>query len=168
MAHASATHHRHHRSPHAPEASAGSGAPGELSPAELEKRTMDWKPAPVVPALPLGVALISIATAFTGFLAFVSGALILLNAYFPDTVPSGLLILPGADPLGAAILLLVGTVLVGLANALWHQERWSLWLTIGLLFAGATYLFFTDTITVLFLLVLAVFVYLLTVRDHFY
>lgn len=143
-------------------------APVPTDPVKLEKLSMGWRPTPVVPPLPLGVALISIATAAGGFVLFLSGALLLLNAYLPNTVPTALLVLGGADPLGAAILLLVGTVLVGLANALWHQERWSLYLTVGVLFAGEAYLFFTDTITVLFVLGLIVFVYLLTVRDHFY
>ena len=167
MAHATTSARRHHR-PVDPEAAPEKPDAPELDPPRLEKLSMGWKPTPVVPALPLGVALISIGTAFTGFVLFLSGALILLNAYLPDTVPSGLLILSSADALGAAILLLVGTVFVGLANALWHQERWSLYLTVGLLFAAEAYLFFTATITVLFLLGLLVFVYLLTVRDHFY
>jgi hypothetical protein len=39
---------------------------------------------------------------------------------------------------------------------------------VGALFFGEAYLFFTATITVLFLLLLVVFVYLLAVRHNFY
>jgi hypothetical protein len=129
---------------------------------------MQWTPTPVTPGLPLGVAIFALIIAVTGLVLFLAGGLALLNYYSPDSVPSGLLILPSVDPVGAAILLLIGTVTLGLAHALWHQERWALWLTVGALFLGEAYLFFTATITVLFLLGLVVFVYLLAVRDHFY
>ncbi|MCI4366827.1 MAG: hypothetical protein L3K08_03650 [Thermoplasmata archaeon] len=138
------------------------------TPPVVEHLPLQWRPSPVIPGLPIGVAILSLITAISGFIVFLSGALVLLNAYLPDTVPSNVLIFPAGDPLGAAILLLLGVVLVGVANALWHQERWSLYLTVGVLFAGEAYLFFTATITVLFLIFLVIFVYLLTVRDHFY
>ena len=142
--------------------------PKDEPPAPVEHLPLAWRPTPVVPGLPLGVALLALVTAATGFIVFLSGALVLLNSYLPDTVPTNVLIFPAGDPLGAAILLLIGVVLVGVANALWHQERWSLYLAVGVLFAGEAYLFFTATITVLFLIFLVIFVYLLTVRDHFY
>lgn len=153
---------------HATSSASGTSEEAALPPAKVEKLAMGWRPTPVVPSLPLGVAILALLVAIAGFVLFLSGALILLNAYLPTTVPSDLLILSGGDPLGAAILLLVGTVVVGLANALWHQERWSLYLTVGVLFGLEAYLFFTDTITVLFVIVLLIFVYLLAVRDHFY
>ncbi len=142
-------------------------APAAPAPPAPE-RLPSWTPKGYVPRLPLGVAIFSVALAAFGILLFLAGALAFLNAYAPQSVPSSLLILPSIDPIGAAILLLIGTVIVGLANALWHQERWALFLTVGALFAGEAYLFFTATITVLFLLVLVLFVYLVTVREHFY
>lgn len=137
-------------------------------PPEVHHLPPKWTPRRVTPSLPLGVAVLSVGLAATGLVLFLSGVLIFLNTYAPQSVPNSLLILPQVDPIGAAILLLIGTVILGLANALWHQERWALFLTVGALFAGEAYLFFTATITVLFLLVLVVFVYLLTVREHFY
>ncbi len=146
------------------------GSPTPAGPAPLPTQHLPprWSPKRLTPSLPLGVAVLSVGLAAVGLVLFLSGALIFLNTYIPQSVPSALLILPSVDPLGAAILLLVGTVLVGLANALWHQELWALYLTVGALFAGEAYLFFTATITVLFVLLLIVFVYLLAVRQHFY
>jgi hypothetical protein len=135
---------------------------------DIEHLPMQWNPTPVTPLLPLGVALFALAIAAVGLILFLAGALALINVYDPSTVPSALLILPSVDPIGAAILLLIGTVMLGLAHALWHQERWALYLTVGALFFGEAYLFFTATITVLFLLLLVVFVYLLAVRHNFY
>ncbi|MGI0150486.1 MAG: hypothetical protein ACREC5_00930, partial [Thermoplasmata archaeon] len=66
------------------------------------------------------------------------------------------------------ILILLGVALLALARSLFDLERWSLYVTVGLLFLGETYLFFTGSITVLFLVLLALFMYLLTVRHHFY
>lgn len=140
----------------------------ESPPPPVEHLPPKWTPKQYVPGLPLGVAVLSLIIAGAGIILFLSGSLILLDVYVPDTVPPGLLILPSVDQIGAAILLLIGTVFVGVANALWHQERWALYLTVGALFLGETYLFFTATITVLFVLLLIVFVYLLTARDHFY
>lgn len=147
-------------------AAAGSGA--SARPAPPQHLPMQWSPKPVTPSLPLGVAIFAIVIAAAGLLLFLAGGLALINVYDPATVPRSLLILPAVDPIGAAILLLIGTVLLGLAHALWHQERWALYLTVGVLFFGEAYLFFTATITVLFVLLLIVFIYLLTVRDHFY
>jgi hypothetical protein len=162
MAHAttSGKHARH--SPPRPE------APKADPPEPVEHLPPTWNPKPATPGLPLGVAILSLVIAATGLIVFLAGALVFLNSYVPDTVPPSLLIFPAVDLLGAAILILVGTVFVGVANALWHQEVWALYLTVGALFAGETYLFFTATITVLFVLLLLVFVYLLTVRQHFY
>jgi hypothetical protein len=162
LATAHSTDHPKPKSHHAKAPPAPEAAP------VVEHLPLQWRPTPVVPGLPLGVAVLALITAVSGFVVFLSGALVLLNAYLPNTVPSNVLIFPAGDPLGAAILLLIGVVLVGVANALWHQERWSLYLTVGVLFAGEAYLFFTATITVLFVIFLVIFVYLLTVRDHFY
>jgi hypothetical protein len=127
-----------------------------------------WEPTPIRPLLPVGVAIFSVLIALAGIVVVVSGALFLLNAFLPGYVPSELLILHSVDVLGAAILLLVGAVLIAVASALWHQERWALWTTIVVLFFALSYLFFTASITILFLVFQVLFIYLLAVRRHFY
>ncbi len=92
----------------------------------------------------------------------------LLNAYLGNVVPISLLIVRSVDPLGAAILVLLGAVLLAVATALWRQETWALWTTIVVVFLTLAYLFFTDSITVLFVLFLLLFMYLFSVRRHFY
>jgi hypothetical protein len=62
----------------------------------------------------------------------------------------------------------LGGAVIAVARALWDLERWSLYLGVGGTFFGLTYLFFTSQITILFLLLLGLFVYLLSVRHHFY
>ena len=128
-----------------------------------------WEPTPDLrPLLPIGAAILAVLLALAGLVVLVSGLLFLLNAYVSGLVPPELLILKSVDLLGAAILVLLGAMLLALANALWHQERWALWTTIVVLFAGLAYLFFTASITVLFLVFLVLFIYLLAVRRHFY
>jgi hypothetical protein len=127
-----------------------------------------WKPTVIRPALPLGVAFLSVFIAIGGIIVLVAGALFLLNTYFGTVVPTTLLIVHSVDPLGAGILVLLGAVLVSIANALWAQERWALWTTVAVLFGALAYLFFTASITVLFLVFLLLFTYLLIVRRHFY
>ena len=135
---------------------------------EVEHLPPHWEPTPVRPRLPVGVGILSFLIALSGLVIVVAGSLYLLNFYAGAIVPADLLIIRGVDPLGAAILLVFGAVLIAVANALWHQEVWSLWTTIVVLFAALAYLFFTASITILFLLFLLLFIYLLTVRRYFY
>ncbi|MHB8351354.1 MAG: hypothetical protein ACYDFT_01470 [Thermoplasmata archaeon] len=126
-------------------------------------------PPPLRPSLPVGVALIAVAMGVGAVLALLAGALVLLNSLLGDSVvPSSIFIVKSLDTLSAAVLVLLGAALLALARALFDLERWSLYLTVGLLFLGDTYLFFTGSLTVLFLLLLVLFMYLLTVRHHFY
>ncbi|MGI0156676.1 MAG: hypothetical protein ACREDE_11175, partial [Thermoplasmata archaeon] len=76
--------------------------------------------------------------------------------------------IPSIDLWGAAIVVILGAALLGIATALWRQETWALWTTIVLIFAATTYLFFTGSITVLFLIFVVLFVYLISVRRYFY
>lgn len=127
-----------------------------------------WTPSSIRPVLPLGVAFLSVLIAISGVVVLVAGALFLLNTYFGSVVPPDLLIVRSVDPLGAGILVLLGAVLVSVANALWAQERWALWTTVAVLFGALAYSFFTASITILFLVFLVLFIYLLTVRRYFY
>ena len=148
--------------PHA--RSASSGAPA----VEVHKLPPRWEPTPVTPSLPIGVALLSVVIALAGVVILLAGSLFLLNAYLGTVVPPDLLIVRSVDPIGAAILVLMGAILLSVATALWRQEAWALWTTIVVVFAALAYMFFTASITVIFLLFLVLFIYLLTVRHHFY
>ena len=147
---------------HGRASSAGGGS------VEVSHLPPHWEPTPVRPLLPVGVAILSVLIALVGVVVMVSGILYLLNAYAPGLVPPELLILSGVDVVGAAILILFGGVMIGVATALWRQERWALWTTVVVTFGALAYLFFTASITVLFLVLLVLFIYLLAVRRHFY
>lgn len=135
---------------------------------KVEHLPPKWEPTPVTPSLPVGVAALAVMIAIAGVVVLLAGALYLLNAYLGTVVPANLLIVRSVDPIGAAVLVLLGAILLSVATALWRQEAWALWTTIVVLFASLAYLFFTDSITVLFVLLILLFIYLLTVRRHFY
>jgi hypothetical protein len=143
-------------------------AGGPASAVEVRRLPARWEPTPVRPSLPIGVAVLAIAIALSGVVILLAGALFLLNAYFGAIVPSALLIVRSVDPIGAAILILLGAILLSVATALWRQESWALWTTIVVVFVSLAYMFFTASITVIFVLFLVLFIYLLTVRHHFY
>jgi hypothetical protein len=127
-----------------------------------------WERQLPPPSLPVGVAVLSIVTAAVGVLLMVSGILFVLNYYGSLVIPASLVIFHVGDPTGATVLVILGAVIALLSSALWHQELWSFYLMVGFLFLGMAYLFFTDSITYLFLVVLVVFIYLIAVRPHFY
>lgn len=127
-----------------------------------------WNPTLPPPSRPLGVAILAVLLALGAVATILSGVFFLVNTYAGTLFPSSLLIVQNVDILGAAILIVLGAVLLALSQALWRQETWALWTTVAILFAGLTYLFFTDSITVLFLVFLVLFIYLLAVRQHFY
>jgi hypothetical protein len=97
-----------------------------------------------------------------------AGLLFLLATVAGDVVPSSLEIFQSIDLYGAAILAILGAALLGIATSLWRQETWALWTTLVLVFATAAYLFFTGSITVLFLVFVILFLYLISVRRYFY
>ncbi|HYK92543.1 MAG TPA: hypothetical protein VEY07_00680, partial [Thermoplasmata archaeon] len=127
-----------------------------------------WEPPPVRPPLPIGVAILSVLISIVGAVILIAGCLFLLHYYFSAAVPTTLLIVSSIDAVGAAILVLFGAVLIAVATALWRQEAWALWTTVVVVFLSLAYLFFTGSITVLFLVFLVLFIYLITVRHHFY
>jgi hypothetical protein len=143
-------------------AAASSGAP------EVQHLPPRWEPTAVRPSLPIGVAIVCILIAVGGIVVLVSGLLFLLNQYLGTAIPTQLLIVHQVDVIGAAVLVLLGAVLLGVATALWNQEAWALYTTVVVLFLALGYLFFTGSITVVFLLFLLLFVYLLAVRHHFF
>ncbi len=145
-----------------------STATGGDSPVTFDSLPPRWEPTPVVPRLPVGVAVVSILIALVALVMILGGALFLLDQFGSTLVPSVLDLFPSVDLLGAAILLILGIALLAVATALWRQETWALWTTLVLVFSTTVYLFFTDSITVLFILLVLLFIYLLAVRRYFY
>jgi hypothetical protein len=146
---------------------------GTTSTAAGEPVTFDslpprWEPSPVVPRLPVGVAVVSVLIAIAALVMILGGVLYLLDQLGSTLIPSAIDLFPSVDFLGAVILLVLGVALLAIATALWRQETWALWTTLVLVFATTVYLFFTNSITVLFILLVLLFVYLLAVRRYFY
>ena len=147
---------------------AGAGAATGNSPVEFDHLPPSWEPTPVVPRLPVGVAIVSVLIAIFGVVMLLGGMIYLLATLSVNIVSPSLEIFPSIDVYGAAILAILGAALIGIATSLWRQETWALWTTIVLVFATAAYLFFTDYITVLFLVFVVLFIYLISVRRYFY
>ncbi|MCI4365713.1 MAG: hypothetical protein L3K10_06610 [Thermoplasmata archaeon] len=145
-------------------ANARSGAPTVT----FDRLPPPWEPTSAVPHLPIGVALVSILIALAGVVMVLGGTLFLLNQLGGNFFPSALDLFPGGDLLGSGILLVLGVTLLVIATALWRQETWALWTTLVIVFGTTIYLFFTGSITVLFVLLILLFVYLLSVRRYFY
>ncbi len=149
-------------------AAANAHASAPAPPYEVGHLPPAWEPTPVVPRLPIGVAVVAVLIGLLGFVLVLGGLLFSLHEALGAAVPQNLEIFTSIDLLGAMILLVLGGVLLGVATSLWRQETWALWTTIVLVFAMIAYLFFTGFITVLFVLFVALLVYLLTVRRYFY
>ncbi len=145
-------------------------APGASTgtPVQFDHLPPSWEPTPVRPRLPLGVAIVSVLTAAFGVVMLLAGLLFLLATVAGEVVPASLEIFQSIDLYGAAILAILGAALIGIATSLWRQETWALWTTLVLVFATSAYLFFTGSITVLFLIFVVLFVYLISVRRYFY
>ena len=137
-------------------------------PVRIDHLPPRWEPTPVRPRLPIGVAIVSVLTAAIAVVMVLAGLLFFLSVLLPNLVPSSLEIFSSIDLYGAAILVVLGSALLGIATSLWRQETWALWTTLVLVIGTAAYLFFTGSITVLFLVFVALFIYLISVRRYFY
>ena len=137
-------------------------------PVEFDHLPPTWEPTPVRPRLPLGVAVVSVLIAAFGVVLLLAGLLFLLATVVGAYVPASLEIFQSIDLYGASILAILGAALIGIATSLWRQETWALWTTLVLVFATSAYLFFTGQISVLFLVFVVLFVYLISVRRYFY
>jgi len=111
---------------------------------------------------------VAIVIALFAVVMLLAGILFILNAYLGTIFPPSVEIFQSIDVIGAVILVVLGATLLSIATALWHQETWALWTTIVLVFATTAYLFFTGSITVLFVIFVVLLVYLLAVRRYFY
>jgi hypothetical protein len=138
------------------------------SSAEVRHLPTQWQPGHVRPKLPIGAAVIAVVIAAMGLILLISGTLFVLDYYSPGLVPTSLLILHSFDPIGASILVILGAILLGIASALWDQERWALYTIIGIDFVLLAYEFINGSLTYLFLVLLVVFIYLVAVRRHFF
>ncbi|MGP8073295.1 MAG: hypothetical protein ACLPZM_09280 [Thermoplasmata archaeon] len=138
------------------------------APVSFDTLPPQWEPTPVRPSLPVGIAVVAILLAVAAVVLVLGGALFLLNEAGTSYVPSALDLFPSVSFLGAVILMVLGVALLALATSLWRQETWALWSTLVLVFGTTIYLFFTESITVLFVLLVILFVYLLSVRRYFY
>ena len=138
------------------------------TPVTFDRLPPHWEPTAVVPRRPLGVAFLSVLIALFAVVLVLAGLLYLLSEYLGPLIPSSLDLIPSTDLLGSAILVVLGAALLGIATSLWRQETWALWTTVVLIFATTAYLFFTGSITVLFLIFVVLFVYLISVRRYFY
>jgi hypothetical protein len=134
----------------------------------IEHLPPKWEPTPARPRLPIGVAVISVLIALFALVMVLGGLLYLLASVAGTVVPPSLEIFTSIDLFGAAILVILGAALLGIATSLWRQETWALWTTIVLVVGTAAYLFFTDSISVLFLVAVVLFIYLISVRRYFY
>ena len=141
---------------------------GASKPVSIQHLPPRWEPTPVRPRLPIGVAIVSVLVAALAVVMVLAGLLFFLGVFVPNVVPASLEIFSSIDLYGAGILVILGAALLGIATSLWHQETWALWTTIVLVFATAAYLFFTGSITVLFLVFVVLFIYLISVRRYFY
>jgi len=148
-------------------ASASATSPGDAR-VTVEHLPPRWEPTPVHPRLPIGVAVVSVLIALFAVTMVLAGLLFLLAASFGNVVPASLEIFQSIDVFGAGILMVLGASLIAVATALWRQESWALWLTLLLVFGTTAYLFFTGSITVLFLIFVVLFIYLISVRRYFY
>lgn len=144
------------------------GAGSGDAPVAFDHLPPRWEPTPVRPRLPLGVAVVSVLIAALALVMVLAGLIFLLALYVGNVVPSSLEIFQSIDQWGAAILVVLGAALLGIATSLWRQETWALWTTLLLVFGTAAYLFFTGSITVLFLIFVVLFIYLISVRRYFY
>lgn len=138
------------------------------SPVTFDHLPPTWEPTPVRPRLPIGVAVLSVLIAAFGVVMLLAGLLFLLATISSAVVPQSLEIFQSIDLYGAAILAILGAALIGIATSLWRQETWALWTTLVLVFATSTYLFFTGSVSVLFVIFVVLFVYLISVRRYFY
>lgn len=139
---------------------------GSSESVEVHRLPRRWYPSRLTPRLPIGAAIIAVGIALSGLLVLIAGTLVVAGAYFPASLAGVQLV--NVSAVTGALFVILGAVLLVLGTALWRQEAWALYTTVVLIFGGLAFLFFTDTITLIFVLLLVVFVYLLAVQHYFY
>ncbi|HTW76249.1 MAG TPA: hypothetical protein VMG14_00585 [Thermoplasmata archaeon] len=132
--------------------------------------------APVVPGLPLGVAVLAVLTGLVGAFLLFGGILVVAVALF-GIASLGWASMFGTGLFAGLIVLLVGAVILAVASGLWDQEMWAY--VLAVIVTGAAALWFVarplwdggglasvETLPALVSGVL--FVYLLAVKNHFW
>jgi hypothetical protein len=127
-------------------------------------------PPPAPPperSLPLGVAILSILVGLYGFFIFVLGLLyaahIAVSTYLGVPFKFGL---HGYEL--AAVVSIVGLIILGIGVALWRLRLWALVLgLLFLLYEMVVYAYAGDYASLGFILALVIFLYLLAVNRHF-
>jgi hypothetical protein len=127
-------------------------------------------PPPAPPperSLPLGVAILSILVGLYGFFVFVIGLLLFanigVNTYLGRPETFGLV---GTEL--AAIVTIIGLIILGIAVALWRLRLWALVLALlFLLYELVTYAYAGHYESLGFILALVIFLYLIAVNRHF-
>jgi hypothetical protein len=127
-------------------------------------------PPPAPPprrSLPLGVAVLSILVGLYGFVIFVVGLLL-----FAKIAVSSYLGVPSTFGLTgyelAALVAVVGLIILGIGVALWRLRLWALVLgLLFLLYELVTYALADHYASFGFVLALVIFLYLIAVNRHF-
>jgi len=132
--------------------------------------TVSTLPPPAPPpkrSLPVGVAILSILVGIYGFILFVVGLLL-----FAKIAVSSYLGLPSTFGLAgyelAAIVTIIGLIILGIGVALWRLRLWAL--VLGLLFLiweMFTYAYAGHYVSLGFIFALVIFLYLIAVHRHF-
>jgi hypothetical protein len=140
---------------------------------EFDHLPESWEPEAFVPRRPAGVAFVSILIAMGATVLIVASVFYLIGTYASGWLPAGVLpaswtVLTSLTPLSAGVLLVLGGALIGVSTALWRQESWALYILYVFTIGGVVYLLATGAFTVMLLLLVLLFLYLVAVRHYFY
>ncbi len=120
------------------------------------------------PVRPLGVAILAILLGIFGFLLLLSGALLLVGAHGIALVGLPVRFFGIGGPVAGLIALVVGLVLLGVALGFWNLRMWAYVLAlVVVLFELLSFGLSGGIVTIGFLALLFLFVYLLVVARYF-
>jgi hypothetical protein len=120
--------------------------------------------------LPILVGILAILIALFGVFLVIVGALVIFAGLgvlaYPSLGAFGLV--SGGTLVAGAITLIFGAILTVVATGLWDLESWALWLT-GIVTAGVIgVLVWSASFGVALVIAVALLIYLIAVRNHFY
>lgn len=124
-------------------------------------------PSPPPRSLPLGVAILAILIGIYGFIVFLTGLLLFVNVGIPSYLGHPPTFgLAGLEL--AAIVTIIGLIILGIGVALWRLRLWALVLALlFLLYEVVAYAYAGHYESVGFVLALVLFLYLIAVNGHF-
>ena len=140
------------------------------SPIEFDHLPAAWRPEAFVPRRPVGLAFVSFFIALSAMVLLLASIFYFIGTYASGWLPSGVLpasltVLTTLTPLSASVLLVFGGTLIGVATALWRQETWALYLLYVFTVGGVVYLLTTGAFTVLLVVLILLFLYLVAIRH---